>query len=420
MMRVLIIGAGDVGEKIVREMQTHSTSSYTPIGFIDDEKSKLGKRIHGIKVLGTREDLCRILHAHKPEEVLLALPGTSSAILREITTVLEPFNIRIKTLPNLQDILHGKVQISQIRDLAVEDLLQRAPVGLNPQRVRSLIEGKRIFVTGAGGSIGSELCRQIAEFHPQGLILYERYENSLYAIHHELADRKCPFLLRAVVGDVTDTARVVNTLKEFRPHIIFHAAAHKHVPLMEMNPGEALKNNVLGSRTMAEAAEQCGVDLFVLISTDKAVNPSSVMGATKRAAELLIQNMAHRGGRTCYLTVRFGNVLGSNGSVVPRFQEQIKAGGPVTILIQMFNGILCSFRKRCIWFCRPLRLVREGPPMFSIWENRLSCSTWPTISLDFRVLCRTEIFPFRLLVSVLEKSLKRNLLVTVKVSSNQR
>ena len=330
MTRVLIIGAGDVGEKIVREMQTHSTSFYTPIGFIDDDHSKLGKRIHGIKVLGTRKDLCRILHAYKPEEVLLALPGTNSAVLREITTVLEPFKVRIKTLPKLQDILHGKVQINQIRDLVVEDLLQRAPVGLNPQPVRSLIEGKRIFVTGAGGSIGSELCRQIAEFNPQGLILYERYENSLYAIHHELADRKYPFLLRAVIGDVTDMARVVNTLKEFRPHIIFHAAAHKHVPLMEMNPGEALKNNVLGSRTMAEAAEQCGVDLFVLISTDKAVNPSSVMGASKRAAELLIQDMAHR-SRTCYLAVRFGNVLGSNGSVVPRFQEQIKAGGPVTV-----------------------------------------------------------------------------------------
>ena len=328
--RVLIVGAGDAGENIVREMQTHSTSSYTPIGFVDDDVSKVGKRIHGVKVLGTRQDLSRILHTHKPEEVLVALPGTQSAILREITAVLAPFNVRIKTLPNLGDILEGKVTIGHIRDLAIEDLLQRPPVGLDPQPVRNLIDGKRVMVTGAGGSIGSELCRQIVELGPKSLILYERHENSLYAIAGELTDGGHSCLIHEVLGDITDVPRLHETFKAYCPDIIFHAAAHKHVPLMELNPGEAVKNNVLGTRLVAEAAGQFGVEHFVLISTDKAVNPSSVMGATKRVAELVIQGMA-RQSQTRFLTVRFGNVLGSNGSVVPRFQKQIKAGGPVTV-----------------------------------------------------------------------------------------
>ena len=328
--RVLIIGAGDAGENIVREMQTHSTSSYTPIGFVDDDLSKVGKRIHGVKVLGTRENLSEILHAQKLEEVLVALPGTNSQILREITAVLAPFNVRIKTLPNLGDILEGKVTISQIRDLAIEDLLQRPPVGLDPQPVRNLIDGKRILVTGAGGSIGSELCRQIVSLDPKALILYERHENSLYLIAGELSDRAHSCVVHEVLGDITDIPRLQETLKIFSPDIIFHAAAHKHVPLMESNPGEAFKNNVLGTRLVAEVAAQFGVERFVLVSTDKAVNPSSVMGATKRVAELVVHGMAGR-SQTRFLTVRFGNVLGSNGSVVPRFQKQINAGGPVTV-----------------------------------------------------------------------------------------
>jgi len=328
--RVLIIGAGDAGENIVREMQTHSTSSYTPIGFVDDDGAKVGKRIHGVKVLGTRQDLSDIIHAHKPEEVLVALPGTNSAILREITAVLAPFKVTIKTLPNLGDILEGKVAINQIRDLAIEDLLQRPPVGLDTQPVRNLIQGKRVLVTGAGGSIGSELCRQIVALDPNSLILYERHENSLYAIVGELSDSGHSCVAHGVLGDITDVLRLQETFRTYRPDVIFHAAAHKHVPLMELNPGEAIKNNVLGTRLMAETAAQFGVEHFVLISTDKAVNPSSVMGATKRVAELVVQGLAGQ-SQTRFLTVRFGNVLGSNGSVVPRFQKQIKAGGPVTV-----------------------------------------------------------------------------------------
>jgi FlaA1/EpsC-like NDP-sugar epimerase/lipopolysaccharide/colanic/teichoic acid biosynthesis glycosyltransferase/ActR/RegA family two-component response regulator len=328
--RVLIIGAGDAGEKIVREMQTNPTVAYRPIGFIDDDPAKLGKRIHGLKVLGTRDDLPVIIPAYHPEEVLVALPGVSPDKFRSVITSLEPFHVPIKTLPNLRDILDGKVEISQIRDVAIEDLLQRPPVGLRPEPVRNLIEGKRVLVTGGGGSIGSELCRQIAACHPASLIVYERHENSLYTILSELTDRGLGALMHGVLGDITDLSRLHETLENFRPDIIFHAAAHKHVPLMEINPGEAFKNNVLGTRLVAEAASQFGVERFVLISTDKAVNPSSVMGATKRVAELVVQDMASK-SQTRFLIVRFGNVLGSNGSVVPRFQAQIKAGGPVTI-----------------------------------------------------------------------------------------
>ena len=260
----------------------------------------------------------------------MALPGVEASIVREITTMLAPFKLPIKTLPRLDDILDGKISINQIRPLVIEDLLQRPPVDFNLDPVKRLIEGKRVLVTGAGGSIGSELCRQIIEFHPQALILYERHENSLYTISSELADHGHALLVHPVLGDITDVLRLNETIQTHHPDIIFHAAAHKHVPLMEMNPGEALKNNVLGTRLVAEAALQHGIEHFVLISTDKAVNPSSVMGATKRGAELVIQTLSHNSS-TCFLTVRFGNVLGSNGSVVPRFQSQINAGGPVTV-----------------------------------------------------------------------------------------
>ncbi len=330
MKRVLIIGAGDVGAKIVREMQTQPSCSYAPLGFVDDDPNKWGKRIHGIKVLGSRQELDRILQTFEPEEVLVALPTATPAVVREITTTLEPFKLPIKTLPNLEDILDGKISINHIRALSITDLLQRPAVDLTPERVSRLIEGKRIFVTGAGGSIGSELCRQIRALSPKSLILYERHENSLYAIGSELSDKGQSAPVHLVLGDITDSQRLDDTIRAYEPDIIFHAAAHKHVPMMEENPGEAVKNNLLGTKLVAEAAVLHNVEHFVLISTDKAVNPSSVMGATKRGAELVIQAMAQQSS-TCFLTVRFGNVLGSNGSVVPRFQDQIKAGGPVTV-----------------------------------------------------------------------------------------
>src|SRR3954463_2415537 len=315
---------------MVRDMKNNAWYGLQPIGFVDDDKSKVGRRIHGVPVLGTRNELAQILKRDHPDEVLIALPKADAATIRAIVRVLERFKLPIKTLPNLRDIIDGKVEVTQIRSLAVEDLLSRAPVGLDPIPVRRLIAGKRVMVTGAGGSIGSELCTQIALLKPAALVMLERYENSLHAIRLELEDRKISFALHPVIGDVTDLARVTDVLHTHRPDIIFHAAAHKHVPLMEENPCEAVKNNVRGTRLMAQAAEQYGVDRFIMISTDKAVNPTSVMGSSKRVAEMVIQAQG-QGSGTSFSTVRFGNVLGSNGSVIPRFVGQIKAGGPGTI-----------------------------------------------------------------------------------------
>jgi FlaA1/EpsC-like NDP-sugar epimerase len=346
--RVLIVGAGDAGELIVRDMKASARQTYLPIGFVDDDARKKGRRIHGVRVLGTRHDLPKILERSKPHEVLIAIPGATPEHLRAIVRSLEPFKIPIKTLPRLSDIIDGKVEVQQIRNLAVEDLLARPAVGLDPAPVKRLIAGRRVMVTGAGGSIGSELCRQIASLRPASLVMFERYENSLHAIRLELEDKDLKrvtaapgaaaggasarhgFGLHPVIGDVTDAARVDAVMQQYAPEIVFHAAAHKHVPLMEENPCEAIKNNVRGTRILVEAAEAHGIDRFIFVSTDKAVNPTSVMGASKRVAELVVQAQGVGSG-TSFSIVRFGNVLGSNGSVVPRFMEQIKSGGPVTI-----------------------------------------------------------------------------------------
>src|SRR5262245_12000279 len=327
---VLIFGAGPAGELVVRHMKHNPGHSYRPIGLVDDDPSTVGTRIHGVPVLGTREDLPKILTRWRPDEVLLALPQPSPAAIRSIVRLLEPFKIGIKTLPNLQDLIDGKTKLSQIPNLAVEDLLARAPVGLDPEPVKQLIAGRRVLVTGAGGSIGSELCRQIAKLRPASLVMLERYENSLHAIRMELDEAFKHCGLHPVICDVTDAIRLRQIMREHQPEIVFHAAAHKHVPLMEENPCEAIKNNVRGTRLLAEAAEECGVDRCILISTDKAVKPTSVMGASKRLAEMVIQARA-AGSGTSFAVVRFGNVLASNGSVIPRFVEQIQKGGPVTI-----------------------------------------------------------------------------------------
>ncbi len=328
--RVLIYGAGGAGEMIVRDMKRNAAYDYEPVGFIDDDAAKRGKRIHGVRVLGDRQDLRRIMGTADPHEILIAIPAADPVTRRQIVSALREFKVPITTLPSLDDIVNGRVGVPQIRKLHIEDLLARAPIGLDVGQIRHLLTGKRVMVTGAGGSIGSELCRQIASLRPERLILYERYENALYAINNDLADLASPASFRAVIGDVTDRRRLDAVLSEHRPHLIFHAAAHKHVPLMQLNPCEAVKNNVLGTRLVAEAAARHGVERFILISTDKAVNPSSIMGATKRIAELIVQTPVS-GGRTAFATVRFGNVLGSNGSVVPRFLDQIRAGGPVTV-----------------------------------------------------------------------------------------
>jgi FlaA1/EpsC-like NDP-sugar epimerase len=329
--RLLVIGAGDAGEMLVRDIRVSRDHHYQVVGFIDDDPTKVGHRIHDVPVLGTRQDLQRILTAQRPDEVLIAIPSADPSLLRAIVRSLEPHNIPIKTLPQLRDLMSGRVELRQIRTLGFEDLLSRAPVGLDQAPLNRLIAGRRVLVTGAGGSIGGELCRQIAAMAPASLVMLDRYENGLHALHVELQDRPHAAAFHQVIGDVTDITRVNAVFKQYQPEIVFHAAAHKHVPLMEDNPCEAVKNNVTGSRIVAEAAERHGVGRFILISTDKAVNPVSVMGASKRLAELVVQARAMGSATTIFATVRFGNVLGSNGSVVPRFLDQIRKGGPVTV-----------------------------------------------------------------------------------------
>ena len=292
--RLLIYGAGDAGELIVRDMKRYNT--YDPVGFIDDNQHKVGKRIHGVKVLGTRNDLTRIVTHERPHEVLLAMPGADPITTRSIVKALEPFKMPIRTLPNIRDLDNCRVAVTEIRDLSIEDLLTRVPVGLDVERVRELVTDKRVLVTGAGGSIGSELSRQIAALRPTVLVLYERYENSLYAVANDLEQYRD--IVKSVIGDVTDTRRLNAVLAEYRPEIIFHAAAHKHVPLMELNVCEAVKNNIVGTRRLARSAARHDVQKVVLISSDKAVNPSSVMGATKRVAEMIFQELTARGSAT--------------------------------------------------------------------------------------------------------------------------
>lgn len=328
--RVLVIGAGDSGERVVREMKTRSVFNCHPIGLVDENGLLLNQRIHGVRVLGGMQDIPKLMESLKPEVVVVAVPNPTPEFLRDLVIKLEPFDVSIKTLPGKEELLTDQSAVSQIRNVSIPDLLSRAPVNLDNCATRQLVQNKTVLITGAGGSIGSELARQIASFEPKTLLLYERHENSLYNIHKELDDKKYSFPITPLIGDVTDAQRLSAVLERYRPHILFHAAAHKHVPLVESNPIEAVKNNCIGTRITAEAANLYGVEQFVHISTDKAVNPSSVMGATKRVAELVIQDIA-RTSRTRFLLVRFGNVLGSSGSVLLRFQEQIRAGGPVTV-----------------------------------------------------------------------------------------
>jgi FlaA1/EpsC-like NDP-sugar epimerase len=328
--RLLIIGAGAIGEVLVREMQTRPDYGYEPIGFVDEDQSSVGRRIHGVPVVGTRQDLATVLATHRPHEVLIAIPDADAGVIRAIVQALESHNIPIKTLPRLRHLLDGTFELSHIRTLGFEDLLARTPVGLDDAPLHQLIAGRRVLVTGAGGSIGGELCRQIAAMHPASCVMLDRNENGLHALHLELRDRLHGQALHPVIGDVTDAAKMDAVFAHHRPEIVFHAAAHKHVPMMEANPCEAIKNNVTGTAIVAEAAERYHTDRFILISTDKAVNPISIMGASKRLAELVVRARAWR-SETTFATVRFGNVLGSSGSVVPLFIEQIRKGGPVTV-----------------------------------------------------------------------------------------
>lgn len=328
--RVLIVGAGNASELLVRDMLTDASYHYRPVGLIDDDPIKRRMKIHGVPVVGKIEEIPDLVRRLLVHEIIVAIPTASNTLKQKILAASEGFKVPIKILPNVKQLLADPAALRQIRPMSLEDLLQREPVQTDRQELHVLLEGKRVLVTGAGGSIGSELCRQMALYKPAMLVLFERYENGLHALDLELRSKFPLVKIVPAVGDVTVPERVNEVLAQTKPELIFHAAAHKHVPLMEVNPKEAVRNNVLGTKMVAEAALAAGVERFVLISTDKAVNPTSVMGATKRVAEEFIQSL-NRNGQTKFTVVRFGNVLGSNGSVVPLFAEQIRTGGPVTV-----------------------------------------------------------------------------------------
>jgi FlaA1/EpsC-like NDP-sugar epimerase len=331
--RVLIYGAGDAAEMIVRDMRNNAFYAHQPIGFIDDDPKKAGARIRGIRVLGTAAALPEVMEREKPDDILIAMPSAEPAVIRRIVRELEPYKVPILTLPNVRDLLAGKVSVSEVRRLSYEDLLPRAPVDLSVEPARAIVEGRRILVTGAGGSIGSELCRQIARQRPAELLLLDFAETPLHAIDQEMRAIGGAVAHRAILADVRHRERVGEVFRELRPDVVFHAAAYKHVPLVESSPVDAVLNNVIGTRNVADAAVRERVEHFVFVSTDKAVNPTSVMGATKRVCELYVRALAASGTAdgTIACSVRFGNVLGSNGSVVPLFLKQIERGGPVTV-----------------------------------------------------------------------------------------
>jgi FlaA1/EpsC-like NDP-sugar epimerase len=328
--RLLIVGAGDAGEVLLRELQRNFRSRYQPVGFVDDDLLKQRAHIHGISVLGTIDHVATIAKAHDVDEIVIAIPTADGPAMRRILDLCKDAGAVVRTLPGLDALVDGTVAVNQIRSVDIEDLLGRDPVQLDLEVIQRTLAGKTILVSGAGGSIGSEICRQVCRMGATKLLLVERAENNLFNIHRELVARFPAVDLYPLLADVADQPRIEDVFKAHHPEVVFHAAAHKHVPMMECNPGEAVKNNVFGTKILADVSARFEVERFVMISTDKAVRPSSVMGASKRAAEIYIQTLSRRCD-TRFVTVRFGNVLGSAGSVVPIFREQIAAGGPVTV-----------------------------------------------------------------------------------------
>jgi len=329
--RVLVIGSGATASLIVAEIKNHPDAYGKVIGYIDDDYHKIGENIAGTKVLGSIKDIENIARRKSVDEIIVAMPTIDQEQMKLILKECKRTGAKIRIMPGVREMIDGQVSLSKIRDVEIEDLLGRDPVDLNLNEIDTYISGKCIMITGGGGSIGSELCRQIAKFKPSKLVIVDNYENSAYDIQNELIRTYGTMLnLDVIIGSVRDRENIFAIINEVKPNIIFHAAAHKHVPLMERSPKEVVKNNIIGTLNLAEAANVHKVERFVLISTDKAVNPTNVMGASKRACEMIIQGLNSR-SKTNFTAVRFGNVLGSNGSVIPLFKQQISEGGPVTV-----------------------------------------------------------------------------------------
>lgn len=326
--KALIVGAGRAGEMLVRDLLRDPSREYEPVAFVDDDPRRRGQEIHGVRVLGGTNEIPNLVDG--VDVVLIALPSARSRDMRRIVGICEGTGVPFRTLPKLHDLVSGRATIRALRDVRIEDLLGREPVTLDWTSIRQNIKGKCILVTGGGGSIGSELCRQIARLEPAKLVIFEQSEFNLYAIELELRRANRNLSLAPVLGDVSDEVLVEDTMRKYAPGVVFHAAAYKHVPMLEDQVRAAVKNNVLGTRVMARGAARTGCDLFVLISSDKAVNPGNVMGMTKHIAEVYCQSLS-RESKTKFVTVRFGNVLGSAGSVIPLFRKQIAEGGPVTV-----------------------------------------------------------------------------------------
>jgi len=328
--RVMIIGGGNAGAAIIKELKLHPELNSVPVAIIDEDKYKIGKEINGVPIVGGNKDIMDTIIRRKIDEVIIAIPSAENKVINEIYNECSKTSCKVKILPSVVQLIDETVVMQKIRDVNIEDLLGREPVKLDIEGITSYITGKVVLVTGGGGSIGSELCRQIASFRPKHLVILDNYENNAYDIQNELLFQYPDLCLSTIIANIREKHRMDSIFKKYRPNVVFHAAAHKHVPLMEANPTEAIKNNVFGTLNVAECADKYGVKRFVLISTDKAVNPTNIMGATKRIAEMIIQAV-NKNSSTEFVAVRFGNVLGSNGSVIPLFKRQIEQGGPVTV-----------------------------------------------------------------------------------------
>jgi len=328
--RTLIIGAGEAGSILLREIRKQQAITYNVAGFIDDDPKKLGMKLHGVSVLGDTCQLIAIIGKHRIDEVIIAMPSASKADIRNILDRCQKAHVRFKILPSISTLIDGTVSVSSIKEVDIEDLLGRDPIRLDEKAIQDYLSDKKVLVSGAGGSIGSEICRQVAKFKPRKLVLVEAGETPLYEIELELTSAYPDLPIVPIIADIRNKDRIESVFEEFLPDVVFHAAAYKHVPMMEYNPSEAICNNCGGTKVLADISHAFGVRNFVMISTDKAVNPTNVMGASKRIAEIYVQSLSTV-SKTRFTTVRFGNVLGSNGSVIPLFKEQIKKGGPITV-----------------------------------------------------------------------------------------